>query len=268
MIALRDFNIAKDMEQDFVFSWAENADGKMVHVDTVQNGLGCGCTCPCCHERLMARQGEERAHGFAHQSKIREANLKICYEVSMYKLAEQIIQTEKRIHVPPYNTMFPEGDLVFKDVVVDSRYERDDKQPDVIATTKEGKQYLIVFYLKNRTFHKQTLDYKNLSCLEVDLSNQSLESLSHFLLSSSEDRKWLNYENRIFPTDLFDSQLKSVDILPENRTCFNCEIHLAWATTKDGWAYCGSPYIAGLSNQKVNPNYAKECKIFKPIPKG
>lgn len=249
--------------QDFVFSWAENADGKMVHVDTVPNGLNCGCICPCCHEKLKARQGNERAHGFAHHSKKRKANLKICYEVTMYKLAEQIIQTEKRIHVPPYNTMFPEGDLVFKDVVVDSRYERDDKQPDVIATTKEGKQYLIVFYLKNRTFHKQTLDYKNLSCLEVDLSNQSLESLSHFLLSSSKDRKWLNIERHINQIE----ETESFDILPENRTCFDCKVHLAWAT-KDGWAYCGSPYIAGLSSQKVNPDYAKGCKIFKPIPKG
>lgn len=249
--------------QDFVFSWAENAEGKMVHVDNVPNGLNCGCICPCCHEKLKARQGNERAHGFAHHSKKRKANLKICYEVTMYKLAEQIIQTEKRIHVPPHNTMFPEGDLVFKDVVVDSRYERGDKQPDVIATTKEGKQYLIVFYLKNRTFHKQTLDYKNLSCLEVDLSNQSLESLSHFLLSSSKDRKWLNIERHINQIE----ETESFDILPENRTCFDCKIHLSWAS-KDGWAYCGSPYIAGLSNQKVNPNYAKECRIFKPIPKG
>lgn len=251
------------MEKDFVFSWAENAEGKMVHVDTVPNGLNCGCICPYCHEKLMARQGEERAHGFAHHSKKRKANLKICYEVTMYKLAEQIIQTEKRIYVPSYNTMFPEGDLVFEDVVIDSRYERGDKQPDVIATTKEGKQYLIVFYLKNRTFHKQTLDYKNLSCLEIDLSNQNLDSLKQFLLSSSEDRKWLNIERHINQIE----ETESFDILPENRTCFDCKIHLSWAS-KDGWAYCGSPYIAGLSNQKVNPNYAKECRIFKPIPKG
>lgn len=251
------------MEKDFVFSWAENAEGKMVHVKTVPNGLNCGCICPYCHEKLMARQGEERAHGFAHHSKKRKANLKICYEVTMYKLAEQIIQTEKRIHVPPYGTMFPQEEIVFEDVVIDSRYERGDKQPDVIATTKEGKQYLIVFYLKNRTFHKQTLDYKNLSCLEVDLSNQNLDSLKHFLLSSSEDRKWLNIERHINQIE----ETESFDILPENRTCFDCKIHLSWAS-KDGWAYCGSPYIAGLSNHKVNPNYAKECRIFKPIPKG
>lgn len=40
---------------DLIFSWAEDADGKMVHVDSVRQGLSCGCSCPYCHERLMAR---------------------------------------------------------------------------------------------------------------------------------------------------------------------------------------------------------------------
>lgn len=31
------------MTQGFVFSWAENAEGKMVHVDDVPRGLNCGC---------------------------------------------------------------------------------------------------------------------------------------------------------------------------------------------------------------------------------
>ena len=30
---------------DFIFSWAENAEGRMVHVDSVPRGLRCGCTC-------------------------------------------------------------------------------------------------------------------------------------------------------------------------------------------------------------------------------
>lgn len=261
MIAPRDFNVAKDMEQGFVFSWAENADGKMVHVDTVQNGLECGCTCPCCHEKLKARQGNERAHGFAHHSKKRKANLKICYEVTMYKLAEQIIQTEKRIHVPAYYTMFPEGDLVFEDVVLDNRYKRDDKQPDVIATTKDGKQYLIVFYFQNRIYHKQAVDYKNHSCLEVDLSNQNLDSLKHFLLSSADGKKWLNNENYFNQIE----ESKSFDILPENRTCFDCKIQTNLSWRKDGIAYCGCYITLGLGKKVVNPGRAKECNFFKKI---
>lgn len=74
------------MNIDFVFSWAENEQGKMVHVDNVPRGIQCGCKCPYCHERLLARHGEVRQHGFAHHSDTRGANLKICYVVTMYKI--------------------------------------------------------------------------------------------------------------------------------------------------------------------------------------
>ena len=56
------------MADEFVFSWAENAEGKMVHVDDVPRGLECNCTCPHCHEQLLARHGRVNAHGFAHHS--------------------------------------------------------------------------------------------------------------------------------------------------------------------------------------------------------
>ena len=79
---------------DFIFSWAENAEGRMVHVDSVPRGLRCGCTCPNCHEPLLARHGEKNEHGFAHHSDTRGANLNICCMVILYKLAEQIIQTK------------------------------------------------------------------------------------------------------------------------------------------------------------------------------
>lgn len=212
------------MAQGFVFSWAENAEGKMVHVDDVPRGLNCGCTCPNCHETLLARHGEVNEHGFAHHSETRGANLKICYMVIMYKLAEQIVQTKKRIHAPSYYGIFKETDIEFENVKIDSQYEREDKQPDVIATTKDGKQYLIEFVFKYKVQHKQALDYKNLTCIEIDLSNQSLESLEKFLLSSSEDRKWLNsedYFNRIEET--YHKAGKAVKIVNEAE-CEHCNL--------------------------------------------
>lgn len=212
------------MAQGFVFSWAENAEGRMVQVDDVPRGLNCGCTCPNCHETLLARHGEVNEHGFAHHSETRGANLKICYMVIMYKLAEQIVQTKKRIHAPSYYGIFKETDIEFENVKIDSQYEREDKQPDVIATTKDGKQYLIEFVFKYKVQHKQALDYKNLTCIEIDLSNQSLESLEKFLLSSSEDRKWLNsedYFNRIEET--YHKAGKAVKIVNEAE-CEHCNL--------------------------------------------
>lgn len=182
------------MEKKLIFSWAENADGKIVHVDEVPRGLQCGCSCPHCHEKLMARHGDVREHGFAHHSDNRGANLEICYRVTLYKLAEQIVQTKKRIYAPSYYDIFHPKHIEFVSVKIDSSYEREDKQPDVIATTSEGKQFMIEFTFNDKVKHKQVIDYNNLTCLEIDLSNQTLESLEDFLLTTEDDRKWINNE--------------------------------------------------------------------------
>ena len=115
--------------------------------------------------------------------------------VTLYKLAEQIIQTEKRIHAPSYYGIFKTEDLVFQEVTVDDRYERDDRQPDVIGITAEGKKYMIEFVFKYKVQHLQSIDYLNTNVLEVDLSNQTLPDLEKFLLSSDEDKRWLNNQD-------------------------------------------------------------------------
>ena len=223
------------MAKGFVFSWAENADGKMVHVDSVPNGLQCKCICPHCREQLLARHGEINEHGFAHHSDKRGANLNICYMVILYKLAEHILQTKKRIHAPSYYGIYKETDIEFVNVKVDSQYEREDKQPDVIATTKDNQQYLIEFTFQYKVQHKKDLDYQNLNCLEIDLSGQTLESLEDFLMSSSENRRWINnenYFNRIEKT--YHNANKAVKIISES-DCRHCELKDSCCAIKQGY---------------------------------
>lgn len=97
---------------------------------------------------------------------------------------------------------FQGKDIEFVDVKIDGRYEREDKQPDVIATTKDNQQYIIEFTFDYKVRHKQAIDYKNLNCLEINLSNQTLESVEKFLLEENKDRIWFNnqeYFNSIEP---------------------------------------------------------------------
>ena len=148
------------MSNGLVFSWAEDVNGKLVHVDNVPNGLECNCICPNCKEKLLARHGDIREHGFAHHSETRRANIEICYMVILYKLAEHLLQIKKRIRVPAYYGIFKEKDIEFTNVMVDSRYEREDKQPDVVATTKDGEQYLVEFSFKHKVQHKKEIDYE------------------------------------------------------------------------------------------------------------
>ena len=213
------------MNDEFIFSWAENTNGEMVHVDSVPKGTACNCFCPHCKEPLIARnKGEIRKHGFAHHSENRQSNLKICYEVVRYKLAEHIIQTKKKIHVPSYYGIFKATDIDFVDVKIDNRYEREDKQPDVIATTKEGLQYLIEFTFEHKVQHKKDIDYNNLTCLEIDLSRQTLDTLEGFLMNSEENKTWVN--NEIYFSqieDVYRKANKAITLVDES-SCLSCEI--------------------------------------------
>ena len=55
------------MKQAYL-TYALNAEGKLVHVDSVPNGMACGCFCTYCGEPLQAKQGEKRKHHFSHLS--------------------------------------------------------------------------------------------------------------------------------------------------------------------------------------------------------
>ena len=140
-------------------------------------------------------------------------------------MAEQIVKTHKRIHAPSYYGIFPDKDLEFEIVKVDSRYDREDKQPDVIATTKDNKQYLIEFVFDYKVQHKKAIDYKNLNCIEIDLRNQKLETLEEFLLSSTEEKKWLNnYDDFNKIEERYAKANKKVRVVDKTE-CDKCELY-------------------------------------------
>lgn len=223
---------------DYVFSWAQDSSGKMVHVDSVPRGIQCGCICPHCKEPLIARHGDVHAHHFAHHSETRKATLDICYEVILYKVAELLIQTHKKIHAPSYYGIFPERDIDFSEVRIDSQYERFDKQPDVIATGIDGKEYLIEFVFAHKVQHKQPLDYTNLTCLEIDLSGENLSSIEKFLFRMTTQRKWVNNENYFSNIEeRYKAAGKTVKVTPE-KDCKQCPLRYecVGVTLKKGYA--------------------------------
>ena len=213
------------MNYQEVFSWAEDKSGKMVYVDDVPRGVACNCVCPYCRENLIARHGTERTHGFAHASKERGANLKICLKVIVFKLAEQIIKTEKRIYMPSYYGIFKPKSVEFETVEINGDFEREDRQPDIIATTKDNQKYLIEFCFKDYVRYKQEIDFENLNCLEIDLAGQKIDnrdSLKNFLLNCDGNRRWLNndtYFNSIKRE--YENVGKSIWIV-SNEECAKC----------------------------------------------
>lgn len=227
---------------DLAFTWAQNEQGQLVHINDVANGKQCKCICPCCKEELIARHGDVRQHGFAHHSYTRQANLKICYRVILYKLAEQLIATKKQIYVPSYYGIYQERTIDFVDIKIDSRYEREDKQPDVIATTKNNQQFLIEFIFNDKIQHNKDIFYHNLSCIEIDLSNQTLDSLEQFLFSSRKNRRWIN--NEIYFNGIEEKYQKANKPikLKNEEDCKLCKIRHSCCAVKDSSNY-GNPIL-------------------------
>lgn len=214
--------------KDVIFSWAEDADGKLVHIDSVSNGILCNCICPNCKERLIARHGDIREHGFAHQSHKRKANLKMCYEVTLFKLAEQILINSKLIYTPSYYRIFNEKKYVFERVSLNYDYRRRDNQPNLMCETKSGVKLLIELKCSNNIMYENEIDLNNILRIRINLQGQTLDSLERFLLESYDNREWINnpiYFENILET--YKDKGKAIRIVAEDdcRKCssiYNC----------------------------------------------
>lgn len=73
-----------------LLTYALNSHGNIVFIDDVANGLNCECICPCCKEKLMAKNGgTKKIHHFAHVS---EMECKGAYESMLHLLAKERIR--------------------------------------------------------------------------------------------------------------------------------------------------------------------------------
>ena len=73
-----------------LLTYALDSSNKLKHVDAVENGMSCGCVCPCCKEKLMAKNGgTKRMHHFAHVSGV---DCEGAYETMLHLLAKERIQ--------------------------------------------------------------------------------------------------------------------------------------------------------------------------------
>ena len=72
-------------------------NGQLVRIDYVENGLDCGCMCPHCGGRLIAKKGETRARHFAHY-KVAECNHGT--ETALHLMAKRTIEQNHKVFVP------------------------------------------------------------------------------------------------------------------------------------------------------------------------
>ena len=117
---------------------------RYVSVEEVLRGLKCDCICPECKSLLIARQGEKKQWHFAHANNAECAGARM---TALHLWAQQIIQEEKRIMLPPYKGRYykPSKQLIqFDEVFLEQRISINDSyiQPDCIGRiTRNGQAH-------------------------------------------------------------------------------------------------------------------------------
>lgn len=200
-----------DKQNEPKLTYALDESGKMVYIrNVVERGLACKCRCPKCNKSLVAKLGHEggRQPHFAHQ---KDAVCHGSYMSALHKLAEEIICQEKAVKAPAYKE-FEEKMLHFKQVNAEIRIERNDLQPDIRGVTEDDKIWYVEIKNTNEVDDKkrERLINSNISCLEIDVSEQILENLKTFLLESADCREWINNPN--YDEQIASNNRKRVDI--------------------------------------------------------
>ena len=168
---------------------------KLVHISEVERGLACNCICPNCKQPMIANKGEKNQHYFSHERKGEGIfDRKQCRFATMHWLAEKFIADNKSVMLPPYFNIEKSKRIKFAEVEIEERNDRPDLQPDIVGITDDGKRYYIeikyTHALDNKKISKIYSD--DLTCVEIDISQQRMDNLENFLLNQSDDREWIN----------------------------------------------------------------------------
>lgn len=182
-------------------------DGKVAHVDEVENGLACGCSCPSCGERLVAKQGTETAHHFAHEG---GSSCKGGLQTALHLAAKAILSREKRMVLPALRitasashaggrsheatASLASRAVAFSEVSEEVRFGG--VIPDLLA--KVGERMLFVEVAVSHFVDDEKLRRlaeTGIATIEIDLSGMAdgwdWDSLRHAVVDKAENKAWL-----------------------------------------------------------------------------
>ena len=180
-------------------------NGETVHVDETERGLACGCICPACGERLIAKKGPKMLHHFAHCS---GTECEHGYETSLHQAAKEILSKSPKMMLPPAEILFPDSSKVvpitadpieLKIEKVELEKRIDTIVPDVVVSSA-GKKLLVEIYVSHKVDDVKLAKIKalHLSAIEIDLRSielaQAEEELNETIVNGIDRKTWLNNE--------------------------------------------------------------------------
>lgn len=181
---------------DAYLTYAVGAKGHLVHVDDVPNGEACGCTCPECRSKLIAKnKGQHNQHHFAH---VGGSDCVGAVESALHLMAKEILSEGKKIMLPRYPLQVG-GVRLFKSIEVESYDKELSLRPDCVGDTA-GQKLWVEFKRSHEVDTDKAAKIKSakIECVEIDINKCPLDPLKmkEFLEESSENRQWIYFKGQ------------------------------------------------------------------------
>lgn len=190
--------------------------GLLVDIRQVENGMRCGCICPECKRKLVAKKGPRNRHHFAHLAEDqRRSFCSAGAETGLHKAAKQIISRWQSLmspalfHSEKWRARFGKeiavaqslpGDFfpVDRSVLPDDTYWPGDWIPDVVLFGPKGELRIEIKVSHGITHTKQhKIERDGIQTLEYDLAKLrnglgwNLASLEHALKTDPAIIRWV-----------------------------------------------------------------------------
>ena len=178
--------------QQHKLTYALNKEGNLVHVDSVPNGNGCDCICPCCKKELCAKNGgDQRIHHFAHLGGADCAN---GIESALHLMAKDILQKVKSIRLPAIANVCKSKLLHLDKVDIEVYDESTALRPDCVG--RYGDKIIWIEFKRTHAVDKKKkgkIISKRIDCIEIDLNGCELDprKVEDLLLNQRENRIWI-----------------------------------------------------------------------------
>lgn len=181
---------------DAYLTYAVGEKGHLVHVDDVPNGEACGCTCPECDSKLIAKnKGQHNQHHFAH---VGGSDCVGAVESALHLMAKEILSEGKKIMLPRYPLQVG-GVRLFQSVDVESYDKKLSLRPDCVGDT-DGQKLWVEFKRSHEVDTDKAAKIKSakIECIEIDINACPLDPLKmkEFLEESSENRQWIYFKGQ------------------------------------------------------------------------
>jgi len=177
-------------------------DGTIAHVSEVPSGLECGCTCPGCGARLVARKGAKQDHHFGHAGAEDGTPCRTGPETALHRFAKEVLERRLELTLPRLElddgrekwVGYEGGSYGFDGAVLEHRLG--EIVPDVIV--RKGRRDLLVEFAVTHPCEETKLARiarMDVSAIEVDLSRVPRDidrvGIENAILDAAP-RRWLH----------------------------------------------------------------------------